>query len=54
VTSDVRLGVQADLFNAFNWVNFNNPNTNVSAADFGRINSAGPARQVQFGIRLEF
>jgi hypothetical protein len=54
LAGNTRLGVQADVFNLFNNVNLNNPNTNFNSADFGRINSAGPARQVQLGMRLDF
>ena len=54
VTQDVKLGIQADLFNLFNRVNLNNPNTNTTDANYGRINGAGPARQTQIGVRLEF
>lgn len=54
ITSDVKLGLQADLFNLFNRVNLNNPNTNTTDANYARINGAGPARQMQIGLRLEF
>jgi hypothetical protein len=50
----VKAGVHAEFFNLFNNVNFNNPTTNVSSNDYGRIGSAGPARQTQFALRLEF
>ena len=49
-----KLGVQADVFNLFNTVNLNAPNVVTTSADFGKINGAGPPRQVQLGIRLEF
>jgi hypothetical protein len=54
VTRNVRLGLEIDVFNIWNNVNLNNPNVTVTAADFGRINSAGPARNIQLGVRLEF
>lgn len=54
IGNGMRLGVQADFFNLLDNVNLGNPNTNVSAVDYGRIGSAGPARQTQFGVRLEF
>jgi hypothetical protein len=54
ITQAVKLGVQADVFNLFNRVNLNNPNTNTTDANYGRINGAGPARQMQLGARLEF
>ena len=54
ITSQVKLGVQADVFNLFDRVNLNNPNTNTTDANYTRINGAGPARQMQIGARLEF
>lgn len=50
----MRLGVQADIFNLFDRVNLGNPVTNAAAVGFGQISTAGPARQVQIGLRLEF
>jgi len=44
----------ADVFNIFNRVNFNNPNTTVTAADFGRIGSARIPRQTQLSLRFEW
>jgi Carboxypeptidase regulatory-like domain len=51
---DVRLQFQADLFNALNHTNFNDPQTNMANADFGRISAAGPPRNVQLALRLMF
>ena len=55
----VSLQVRADAFNALNHVNYNNPNTNISSPDFGRITSAslvsGLGNRVgQIGARLTF
>ena len=52
--SEMRLQFQADLFNAFNHTNFNDPATVITNADFGRITAAGPPRNVQLGLRLTF
>lgn len=49
-----KVGVQADVFNLFNRVNLNNPSVNFNDANYGRIASAGPPRQVQIGLRFEF
>jgi outer membrane receptor protein involved in Fe transport len=51
-----RVGVQArfEAFNAFNFVNFGNPRSNIGAANPGRIDTAGDARILQFGIRMTF
>jgi hypothetical protein len=50
----VRFQIRAELFNAFNTVNYGNPGASFGAASFGRISSAGSMRQVQLGGRLIF
>jgi outer membrane receptor protein involved in Fe transport len=50
----VRIGFRADVFNVFNRVNFNNPNTTVTSNDFGTITSAKIPRQSQLGLRVTF
>lgn len=44
-----------EAFNVFNWVNYANPNNNISGANFGRIERAatGP-RVIQLGFKLNF
>jgi hypothetical protein len=54
ITNRVKLGVQADLFNALNHVNYRNPATVVTTAGFGTISQAAPSRNVQLGVRLTF
>jgi hypothetical protein len=49
-----RLRFQADMFNAFNRANFRAPATVVTTAGFGTITAAGPARNIQFGLKLDF
>ena len=49
-----RLQVRAEAFNVLNRKNYNNPQTNMNNADFGRITGAGRARVFQFGARLTF
>jgi hypothetical protein len=52
-----RLKVQfrAEAYNAFNHVQFGNPDTGVTDASFGQITSqANSPRQVQFGLKLLF
>jgi hypothetical protein len=46
---------RTEIFNAFNWVNYAQPNNNISGANFGRIErvSAGP-RTIQFAFKLGF
>jgi len=55
VTERVRLQFRAELFNAFNKPNFGNPFSNANTpARFGRIESAGDPRIVQFALKLAF
>lgn len=51
----VRGEFRIEAFNIFNWVNYANPNNNISGAIFGRIEraSTGP-RVLQFGFKLNF
>ena len=42
------------VFNLFNRVNFDTPNRTAFTANFGRVFSAQPARQMQGGITLTF
>ncbi len=46
---------RTEFFNLFNWVNYANPNNNISGANFGRIERAatGP-RVIQFAFKLGF
>jgi hypothetical protein len=48
------LRFQADMFNAFNRANFRPPPTVLTTGGFGRITTAGPARNIQFGLKLNF
>jgi len=43
-----------EIFNVFNRVNFDVPNRIFGTANFGRIFSAQPARQMQFGLKFTF
>jgi hypothetical protein len=47
--------IRVEAFNVFNWVNYANPNNNISGANFGRIEraSTGP-RVIQLGFKLNF
>ena len=45
---------QWDAFNAFNRVNYSNPNTTITGSTFGQITGANPPRQMQFGLKLAF
>lgn len=54
IVRQTRIGVQADVFNLFNRLNLNNPSVNLNDVNVGRIGSAGPPRQIQIGLRVEF
>ena len=48
------LELRMEAFNLFNNTNFDLPNRFAFTPNFGKIFSAGPARQVQFGIKFLF
>jgi hypothetical protein len=50
--SDLRLQLRGEFFNAFNTVNFNDPNTTLSSSSFGRITGAGRPREIQLAAKL--
>jgi carboxypeptidase family protein len=56
LTEQFKLQFQADIFNAFNRANFRDLESNLSAANgaFGTISTAGPPRNIQFGLKLTF
>jgi hypothetical protein len=70
VSKNVSLGkgpyvqLRAEVFNLFNRVNYAPPNSAIFIAtadggaaynpNAGQITSAGPARQIQFGVKLVF
>jgi outer membrane receptor protein involved in Fe transport len=43
-----------EVFNAFNWVNWGNPNGTLGNNNFGVISSAGAAREMQLSLRYLF
>jgi len=49
-----KLRFQADFFNVFNRANFRSPAVVVTSGGFGAVTSAGPARNIQFGLKLNF
>ncbi len=48
----LRLQLRGEFFNAFDQVNFSNPNTTLSSTTFGRITAAGPGRVVQVAAKI--
>lgn len=49
-----KLRFQVDFFNAFNRANFRSPAVVVTSGGFGAITTAGPARNIQLGLKLNF
>ncbi|MBI3698645.1 MAG: hypothetical protein HY238_27875 [Acidobacteria bacterium] len=45
---------RTEFFNLPNHVNFNNPNGTFTSSSFGKVTSATPSRQIQFGLRYAF
>lgn len=54
ITEGSQLQFRAEMFNAFNNVNFGNPDTTFLSPNFGRIFSAATSRQIQFGLKFNF
>ncbi len=48
------LQFRGEFFNILNHTNFGSPSANITSAAFGTINGAGPARQIQFALKLMF
>lgn len=54
IKEGMNLQFRAEFFNAFNTPQFDAPNGNVTATNFGQITSAGSPRNIQLGIRLSY
>ncbi|HEU4689721.1 MAG TPA: hypothetical protein VFS23_15210, partial [Vicinamibacterales bacterium] len=54
ISSGVSADVRFESFNVTNAVNYGNPNTVVGDVNFGRISTAGAARQSQIAVKLLF
>jgi hypothetical protein len=51
----MNLEFRGEVFNVFNTVNFDNPETNINSVNFGRITGiVGRPRLMQFAVRLNF
>ena len=49
-----QLQIRFESFNVFNWLQYNNPTTNVVSPVFGQITSVAATRTGQIGLRLTF
>lgn len=49
-----RLQIRMEATNALNFVNLDNPSTNVQSSSFGEIDEAGAMRRIQLGARFSF
>lgn len=49
-----RLQIRGEFFNTLNHTNLGVPVNSIDSPAFGTITSAGPAREIQIGARLEF
>ena len=54
LTERISVDLRFEAFNAFNNVNFANPNTSFGTAAFGQITSAGDPRVTQAALRFRF
>jgi hypothetical protein len=54
VRGEQRLQFRWEVFNAFNTVNWNNPNGTLGNTNFGVISGAQPARQMQLSLKYLF
>ena len=52
---NLNLQFRAEFFNIFNHTNYSNPDNGVQDGTFGQIlSAAGPGRQIQFALKLQF
>ena len=54
ITEQVHTEFRGEFFNAFNHTNLGNPGAAFGSSGFGIITSAGPARQIEAGVRILF
>jgi len=54
VSESVKVRFQGDFFNLPNHANFRGLSTDASSLAFGSISAAGPSRNIQFGLKVQF
>jgi hypothetical protein len=52
IREQMKLQFRSEMFNVFNQVNFNNPDTTETDGTFGQILGANPGRVIQFALKL--
>ncbi len=52
IRESMNLQFRAEAFNALNHAQFLNPSSTMTDANFGRITTARPSREMQFGLKL--
>jgi len=52
IREPMKVQFRAEMFNVFNQVNFNNPDTQVTDGTFGVITGAQPGRVIQFALKF--
>ena len=54
LTETAKIQFRAEFFNAFNHTEFLLPSRDFTRQDFGRINGVGPAREIQFALKIVY
>lgn len=54
ITEYLRGVLRADISNPFNFVRWNNPNTNITSSNFGKVTGANAGRTIQLNATVEF
>ena len=54
ITERLHSTLRADVQNPFNFVRWNNPNTNITSSLFGKVSSAAPGRSIQLYAGFAF
>jgi hypothetical protein len=50
----MNVAFRAEFFNAFNHVQFGQPDGDITDPTFGLVTSANPGRIIQFGLKFAF
>ncbi len=50
----MNLQIRAEFFNAFDFTNFGRPGQFIDGANYGAVTATGPAREIQFAVKVTF